>query len=75
MLFSLLGIGGYVYALCVLLLTRQGTPLLCAAMVACLAFGLAARACVKRGHRVLAAAHGFVATVAAVLFFALLLME
>ena len=72
-LLSLLGIGCYAYVLCVLLLTRQGTPLLCAAVCGCLAFSLAARACLKRGRRVLCALHGLAAAVAAVLFVALLM--
>ena len=73
-LLSLLGIGCYVYVLCVLLLTRQGAALLCAALSGCLIFGLAARASLKRGHRPLGALHGLTASLAAVLFVALLLM-
>ncbi len=73
-LLSLLGIGCYAYALCVLLLIRRDAPLLWAAAGGCFAFGLAARACLKRGRRVLCALHGLVAAVAGILLAALLLM-
>ena len=73
-LLSLLGIGCYAYAMCVLLLIRQDAPLLWAAAGGCLAFGLAAWACLKRGHRVLCALHGLVAAAAGILLVALLLM-
>ncbi|MCR5815183.1 MAG: hypothetical protein K6G15_11940 [Desulfovibrio sp.] len=73
-LLSLLGIGCYAYALCVLLLIRQETPLLCAALCGCLTFGLCAWFCLKRGHRVLSALHAFVSATACVLCIALLLI-
>ncbi len=73
-LLSLLGIGGYAYAVCVLLLVRQESPLLWAAAGGCLAFGLVAWACLKRGHRVLCALHGLVAAAAGILLAVLLLM-
>ena len=73
-LLSLLGIGCYACALGVLLLTRQGAPLLCSAVLGCLAFGLAAWACRKRGHRLLCALHAVAAAVAAVLSAALLVL-
>ncbi len=73
-LLSLLGIGCYAYALCVLLLIRRDSPLLCAAVCGCLVFGLAAFLAVKRGHRGLGVLHGFVSTVSGVLLVALLIM-
>ena len=73
-LFSLLGIGCYAYVLAVMLLTRQELTLLWTVACGCLAFGLAARVCLKRGYRVLCVLHGLVAAIAAGLFVALLLL-
>ena len=73
-LLSLLAMGCYAYALCVLLLTRQENPLLYTALCGCLAFGLTAMICLKSRHWVLGALHAFVATVAGILLVALLMI-
>ena len=73
-LLSLLAMGCYAYALCVLLLTRQENPLLYTALCGCLAFGLTAMVCLKSRHWVLGALHAFVATVAGILLVALLMI-
>ncbi|MBR3664306.1 MAG: hypothetical protein IKN64_06590 [Desulfovibrio sp.] len=72
-LVSLLGIACYIYALAVLLLTRQETLLFSVVLCGCLVFGLTAWVCLKRRHKRMCALHGLIATASALLLVVLLL--
>ena len=77
MLFLLLSLAGmllYAYVLCVMLLTRQEQPLVCAAACGAIAFALAAYAARKRGRWLLCALHGLTALASAALLAGLFIM-
>ncbi|MBO4369348.1 MAG: hypothetical protein J5803_04540 [Desulfovibrio sp.] len=73
-LFSLLAIACYAYSMATLLLIRQDTYLLNAAVFGGLSFAIAAFAALKHGHRILCVLHGIVSAVATLLLIALLIM-